>query len=628
MVVLDKTTQLVFKEVLQMIQRLAAFTLTLFFVLGVGGTAMLQSTSSLVVQVVPSALDFSAKTPVGPDSKLQPISPKEIKLEIINTNPVSSVPWRVETSVPWLQVQPMSGEAPKGKIAYSQTLNVAVNIESLAVGTYEGTITIKAVDVRDNYFVPVPVSVKLEVPNPDVQFQPLQPFTSTLLGPQPPAQKAKLVITNYSTQRSSWKAIASVPALQIQPAMGEVPSRQQATAELSVSVNIDDLAKGTYTSQIKLEITGAKPVEVPARIEIKDPLVLGPLETIVIGGAKIGGLDASADGKVVFVAASVGRESAVFVIALDTKTKKFFGKKTRGCPAEDEACLLFIRGLINPKDMTYCDAKKLLFIPGYDDNTLYISEVVFKDGVPTEAKAAKKVTVGQGPKAVAVTDDCNRAVIANEMAHTASVVDVSDPGKPTVIATVDLWPDKTASPPSPADVAIQGDTAYVVLTDVWQVASIVNIKGPAAGIKVGTFADTGGAYPRALALSGGTVYVANSNTDNVSLLSTMNLQPSKVVRVGDTNRNITTDGQWVLTSNAGVDETDFTRSGGPTITCLRADGARVLTTTVKLDQDDSMVPEAILMAPSGETSNAAWVVNIGSRGEVRIYDMAKLCPSR
>lgn len=611
-----------------MIRRLAAFTLTLLLVLGVGGTAMLQPTSSLVAQVAPSALDFSAKTPVGPDGKLQPISPKEIKLEIINPNPASSVPWRVETSVPWVQVQPMSGEAPKGKIAYSQTLNVAVNIEGLTLGTHEGTLTIKAVDVRDNYFAPVHVSVKLEIPNPDVQFQPLQPFSSTLLGPQPPAQKAKLVITNYSTQRSSWKVVTSVPALQIQPAIGEVPSRQQTAAELVASVNIDDLAKGAYTGQIKIEIPGAKPVEIPVKLEIKDPPVLEPLETIVISGAKIGGLKASADGKVVFIAASVGRESAVFVIALDTKTKKFFGKKTRGCPAEDEACLLLIRGLINPKDMTYCDAKKLLFIPGYDDNTLYISEVVFKDGVPAEAKAAKKVAVGQGPKAVAVTEDCTRAVTANEMSHTASIVDVSDPNKPTVIATVDLWPDKTTSPPSPADVAIRGDTAYVILTDVWQAASIVNIKGPAAGIKVGVLADTGGAYPRAIAIGGDTAYVTNSGTDEVSLLSAMNLQPSKIVRVGDTSRNITIDGQWVLTSNAAVDETDFARSGGPTLTCLNADGTRVLTTTVKLNQDDSMVPEAVLIAPSGEISKAAWVVNIGSRGEIRIYDMAKLCPGQ
>ncbi len=608
-----------------MSRRLVAFTLTLLLVLGVGGTAVLQSTS-LVAQVAPSTLDFSAKTPVGPDGKLQPISPKEIKLEITNPNPVSSVPWRVETSVPWLQVQPTSGEAPKGKIAYSQTLNVAVNVEGLAVGTHEGTITIKAIDVRDNYFAPVHVSAKLEIPNPDVQFQPLQPFSSTLLGPQPAAQNVKLTITNYSTQRSSWKAIASVPALQIQPAMGEVPGRQQATAELTASVNIDDLAKGAYTGQIKIEITGAKPVEIPVKIEIKDPPVLEPLKTIVISGAKSGGLAASADGKIVFVAASVGRESAVFVIALDTKTKKFFGKKTRGCPAEGETCLLLIRGLVNPKDITYCDAKKLLFIPGYDDNTLYISEVVFKDGVPTEAKAAKKVAVGQGPKAVAVTDDCTRAVTANEMSHTVSVVDVSDPTKPTVIATLDLWPNKDASPPSPADVAIQGDTAYVVLTDVWQVASIVNIKGPAAGIKVGTFTDTGGASPRAIALGRDTAYVTNSGTDDVSLLIAM--KPQKTVRVGDTNRNIATDGQWVLTSNAAVDETDFARSGGPTLTCLKADGTRVLTTTVKLNQDDSMVPEAVLIAPNGETSKAAWVVNIGSRGEIRIYDMAKLCPSK
>ena len=473
-----------------MIRRLAAFTLTLLLVLGVGGTAMLQSTSSLVAQVAPSALDFSAKTPVGPDGKLQPIPPKEIKLEIVNPNPVSAVPWKVETSVPWLQVQPTSGEAPQGKVAYSQTLNVAVNVEGLAVGTHEGIITIKAVDVRDNYFAPLNVSVKFEVPPLDVQFQPLQPLGSTLLGPQPAAQKTKLVITNYSTHRSSWKALGNLPGLRVQPNTGEVPGRHQVTAELTASIDIDNLAVGTYAGQIKIEIADAKPVEVPVKVEIKAPPVLEASAMVVIGGGKIGGLTTSADGKFAFIAASVSRESAIFLISLDTKTQQFLGKKTRGCPAENETCLLFIRSTANPKDIAYCEAKKLIFVPGYDDNTLYISEVVFKDGVPTEAKAAKKVAVGQGPKAVAVTDDCTRAVTANEMNHTASVVDVSDPSKPTVIATVDLWPDKTKSPPSPADVAIQGDIAYVVLTDIWQVATILNIKGPAAGIKVGNFADT------------------------------------------------------------------------------------------------------------------------------------------
>ncbi len=619
-----------------MILRSIALTLALLLVLGVGGATVPYPTGSIILQVTtsiaqvaPGTLDFSAKTPVGPDGKLQPISPKEIKLEITNLNPVFPVPWKAETNAPWLEVQPASGEAPKGKLAYTQSLNVSVNIEGLAVGPYKGTITIKALDIQNNYFADVSVSVALDIPSPDVQFQPLQPFSSTLLGPQPTSQKAKLVVTNYSARKGSWKATGNLPGLQIQPDKGEVPGRQQATSEPTVSVNIDDLAKGTYEGRIKLEITDAKPLEVPVKVEIKDPPALKSTATVVVGGGKIGGLAASADGKFVFVAASVARESAIFLLAIDTKTKKFLGKKTRGCPAEGETCLLFIRGTANPKDIAYCDAKKLIFVPGYDDNTLYISAVVFKDGNPAEAKAAKKVAVGQGPKAIAVTDDCNRAVTANEMNHTASVVDVSDPNKPTVIATVDLWPDKTKSAPSPADVAIQGDTAYVVLTDVWQVAPIVNIKGPAAGIKVGTFSDTGGAYPRAIALGRDTAYVANSGTDEVSLLNTATPPtPPKLVRVGDTNRNIAADGQWILTSNAGVDETDPARSGGPSVTCLKPDGTRVLTTVLKLDETDSMVPEAILIAPDGEVAKAAWLVNVGSRGEVRTYDVAKLCPGR
>lgn len=201
---------------------------------------------------------------------------------------------------------------------------------------------------------------------------------------------------------------------------------------------------------------------------------LAPSVKLDLGGSKVNGFLFTADGKFVFVSVSVGRESSVFLVAASTAdTTKFYGKKVRGCPIAGEICLVQIRGNVNPQDLAYNEAKKVLFVPGYDDDTLYVSQVVFdKDGNPTAAKAAKKVAVGAGPRAVAVNAEGTRAFTVNERDHTVSVVDIlykdGAPDKGEVIATITLNPEDgnlTIEQDKSETISILPTATYVTITN-------------------------------------------------------------------------------------------------------------------------------------------------------------------
>lgn len=355
-------------------------------------------------------------------------------------------------------------------------------------------------------------------------------------------------------------------------------------------------------------------------------LGLRPSATLDLGGSKVNGFVSTSDGRYVFVSLSVGRESSVFIAAADSTTMEFAGKKIRGCPIAGEICLVQIRGNINPQDLQYNEAKKVLFVPGYDDDTLYVSQVAFDKGKPIEAKAAKKVAVGAGPRAVAVNADGTRAFTVNERDHTVSVVDIlykdNAPDKGEVIATIKLDPsEENPQYPSPADITIKGDKAYVVNTDTWQVCEIKNINANSEKVKKGEEkielgACTGtGAYPRAIATIGDIAYVINSTGDSVSQLL-LDPQPKSVaeVEVGDAPRGITTDNKcWVVVTNTGVDR------GGASVTLLSKDLKYALTMPLEAAiPGDPIVPTQVQLIPQGDAM-ALWVLNIGARGQLNVY---------
>lgn len=375
---------------------------------------------------------------------------------------------------------------------------------------------------------------------------------------------------------------------------------------------------------------------------------LTPSVKLDLGGSKVNGFLFTGDGKFVLVSVSVGRDSSVFLVAASTAdTTKFYGKKIRGCPIAGEICLVQIRGNINPQDLAYNEAKKVLFVPGYDDDTLYISQVAFdKDGNPTEAKAAKKVAVGAGPRAVAVNAEGTRAFTVNEREHTVSVVDIlyknDAPDKGEVIATIKLDPsEENPTYPSPADIMLKGDKAYVVNTDTWKVCEIKNVNADSEKVKkgdekieLGDCADTG-AYPRAMAILEDRAYVVNSSGDSVSPLLLNPLKPvvkddqPVEIPVGDAPRGIATDGQcWIAVTNTNVDNVE---GPGASLTFIHKDldPNKLLTVPVAaMVEGDPITPTQVQVLVTAE-AKFVWVLNVSARGELLVYsvpDQVKTCP--
>lgn len=386
------------------------------------------------------------------------------------------------------------------------------------------------------------------------------------------------------------------------------------------------------------------------RAQEQPPQPLAPSAKLDLGGSKVNGFLFTTNGKFVFVSVSVGRDSSVFLIAASTAdVTKFYGKKIRGCPVAGEICLVQIRGNINPQDLAYNEAKKVLFVPGYDDDTLYISQVAFdKDGNPTEAKAAKKVAVGAGPRAVAVNTEGTRAFTVNEREHTVSVVDIlyknDAPDKGEVIATIKLDLDEeNPTYPSPADIMLspKGDQAYVVNTDTWKVCEINNINADSEKVKkgeekieVGTCVDTG-AYPRAMTMLEDKAYVVNSAGDSVSPLLLNPLKPvikdeqPVEIPVGDAPRGIATDGQcWIAVTNTGVDNAEGPRASLSFIHKSLDLDKIVTTPIVALVEGDPITPTQVQVLTTAD-AKSLWVLNISARGELLIYpapEQIKTCP--
>ncbi len=372
---------------------------------------------------------------------------------------------------------------------------------------------------------------------------------------------------------------------------------------------------------------------------------LAPSAKLDLGGSKVNGFVFTADGKFAFVSVSVGRESSVFLVAASTAdTTKFYGRKIRGCPIAGELCLLQIRGNINPQDLEYNEAKQVLFVPGYDDDTLYISQVVFRDGNPTEARAAKKVAVGAGPRAVAVNAEGTRAFTVNERDHTVSVVDIlykdGAPDKGEVIATIKLDLDEeNPTYPSPSDILLYGNKAYAVNTDTWKVCEIKNVNADSEKVKkgdekieLGACVDTG-AYPRGVAVLGNKAYVVNSSGDSVSPLLLEPLSPvtkdgqAVEIPVGDAPRGIATDGKcWLAVTNTNVDNVE---GAGASLTFIHESLDQVLTVPIEpMVEGDPITPTQIQMLTAAD-AKFAWVLNISARGELLVYpvpDQVKACP--
>jgi len=190
----------------------------------------------------------------------------------------------------WLAVNPTGGVTPA-------TLNVSVNPQGLAIGTYNGAITIFGAGASRQVLVTLAV---YSTPPPVLTLSKSSvAFTYQVGGGAPPPTQ---FVTLGAGSPLSFSASSGSPWLSVTPDVGTTP------ANLLLSVNPAGLAPGTYTGAIVITSTGAAgnttlnlPVTLTITATAGFPVIttvvsaasyangaVAPGEIVAIGGAAIG----------------------------------------------------------------------------------------------------------------------------------------------------------------------------------------------------------------------------------------------------------------------------------------------------------------------------------------------------
>ena len=157
----------------------------------------------------------------------------------ITNNGSGALNWTASDNQPWLTVSPTSGTAPS-------TLTVSVNTTGLAAGTYNGTITISALNAGNS---PRTVAVTLSVPQATLALNTASMSFAAVVGASnPPPQTVG--ISNSGGGTLAWTATDNQPWLALNPTSGTAPS------SIAVSVNTAGLAVGSYSGLITVNASG------------------------------------------------------------------------------------------------------------------------------------------------------------------------------------------------------------------------------------------------------------------------------------------------------------------------------------------------------------------------------------
>lgn len=185
-----------------------------------------------ILSATPTALTFTAtEGESAPSAQL---------ISIGNTGG-GSLTWTASTANSWLFLDSNSGTAPS-------TVQVSVDIGGLTAGTYHDTITVTSNGASGS---PATIAVTLTVTaNPILSLDTLSlAFSATVGGSNPAAQA--VIIANPGSGTLAWAAAKTQPWLSLDSSSGTAPST------IHVSVNIANLATGTYQDTITIAATGA-----------------------------------------------------------------------------------------------------------------------------------------------------------------------------------------------------------------------------------------------------------------------------------------------------------------------------------------------------------------------------------
>lgn len=217
------------------------------------------------LNVAPSSLNFSGA--------LGGNNPAPQTLSLLNTG-AGTLNWTASENATWLALSPTSGTAPA-------TLTASVNLNGLPVGTYNTTITITAANATGS---PVSIPVSLIVRGPTLSVSPASLSFAGILGSGNPANQT-LNVANIGAGSLNWTASENAAWLSLTPASGAAPGT------ITVAVNLNGLAVGTYNTTIAVTANAAdnSPASIPVSLTVRGPaLAVAPSAlgfTAIVGAA-------------------------------------------------------------------------------------------------------------------------------------------------------------------------------------------------------------------------------------------------------------------------------------------------------------------------------------------------------
>ncbi|MFH1379065.1 MAG: T9SS type A sorting domain-containing protein [bacterium] len=207
-------------------------------------------------------------------------NPPDQSLVIGNTGPENTILiWTAVDNAEWLSLSPVSGSLSGGDpIGETESVNLAVDIAGLVPGIYHGIITISDDNAENS---PLTVSVDLTIdsevkPIIGISQSPLQ-FNAFAGGNNPADQTVVITNTGLAGSVLNWTSSFNESWLALSQTEGSLAS--DASTQVIISVEVNTLAEGTYTSEIT--ISDANADNNPQSIEVILTVLSQPSITVV-----------------------------------------------------------------------------------------------------------------------------------------------------------------------------------------------------------------------------------------------------------------------------------------------------------------------------------------------------------
>ncbi len=198
------------------------------------------------VTVNPTSLAFTA-SPGGPNPEAQSLF----------VSGVTGNTFAAASNATWLSVVPASSFLPG-------IASVAVEVSGLALGTYNGTVTLTSPGLSARL---VPVTLTVTPPVLSLTLSPRQLVFNGFVGLATPLTGALTIGSTGS--RLSWTASTDAPWLSVVPASGQTP------ANATVQADAGSLAPGTYRAMITISASGTSPAQVMVELAVSNaPAIL------------------------------------------------------------------------------------------------------------------------------------------------------------------------------------------------------------------------------------------------------------------------------------------------------------------------------------------------------------------